>query len=135
MSTAAVATIACLALVGAAGLAVWVALQQRRADETARALTARKWDIVTLRAEVGALRQQMRDAGLPAAPPDEAGTDRRAGPDDHVREDDHSRGREPAPRSPAGVPRGPTGSAQSPTAWRRDRARGASSRPRRRRLF
>ncbi|RZT84637.1 hypothetical protein EV383_1488 [Pseudonocardia sediminis] len=147
MSSATVATIACLALVGAAGMAVWVALQQRRTDELARSLTARKWDIVTLRAELGALRRQVQGAAptddeQPVRAVDDGGGDRHGGDsrgggprDDGPRSDgpegDGHEGVEPAPRSQAGAVRSPA----APSAWRRDRARGASSRPRRRPLF
>ena len=62
MSTAAVATIACLALVGAAGLAVWVALQQRRADETARALKQLGQEKAELAQGFGSLQSALRNA-------------------------------------------------------------------------
>ncbi|MET0188439.1 MAG: hypothetical protein ABW212_05535 [Pseudonocardia sediminis] len=146
MSSATVATIACLALVGAAGMAVWVALQQRRTDELARSLTARKWDIVTLRAELGALRRQVQGAAPTDDDPpvravdddgDHRGGDpggdglRGDGPRGDGPEGDGHEGGEPAPRPQAGAVRSPA----APSAWRRDRARGASSRPRRRPLF
>lgn len=139
MSSATVATIACLALVGAAGMAVWVALQQRRTDELARALTARKWDIVTLRAELGALRQHVRGEGpgsaTPVARPGDDAAERPVVPpgDGHEGRDGGDAAFEP--RSPGGFSRATAGPVPSPTAWRRERTRGASSRPRRRRLF
>lgn len=118
MPPATVATIACLALVAVAGMAVWVASQRRRTDELARSLTTRKWEIVTLRAELGAIRRQVQGIG----------GDRTAGAPGWADP-------EPDPRVSTGRSRTPAGSSPSPTAWRRDRARGASSRPRRRRPF
>ncbi|MBW0106739.1 hypothetical protein, partial [Pseudonocardia sp. KRD291] len=61
MSSATVATIACLALVVAVATTVWVVVAHRRTDALARSLTARKWDIVTLRAELGAVRRRIQD--------------------------------------------------------------------------
>ncbi|MDN5918431.1 MAG: hypothetical protein L0I76_25595 [Pseudonocardia sp.] len=173
MSSATVATIACLALVATAGLIVWVARQQRRTDELARSLSDRKWDIAWLRAELGALRRQVQgpqtttptpqtpappqtSAPEPTAAPDsttapapptvpgggadqpirpgDLADDRDADDRDNVDERDDDRDTESEPPSPGGAPRTPAGPAPSPTAWRRDRARGTSSRPRRRRL-
>lgn len=73
------------AVVAWAALAGWIAagvllvLAHRRLDALERAHTARKWDIIGLRAELGALRRRLREAGVaepgPSEPePSEPGT-------------------------------------------------------------
>lgn len=104
--------IAVLALLGVVLVAGWMVVVHRRMSALSRSLTSRKWDIVGLRAEVGALRRQLGESG-PAGPAD--GPDVAADPDTRA--------------EPGGRPR-PTAGA---TAWRR--ARAAPARPRRRRPF
>lgn len=117
MSPVAVTTVGCLALVAALGAAAWSTVQHRRMSELERSLTARKWDIVTLRAELGALRRQLGHE-RPDARPGTVGDE----PDVPCAEPE-SRATDGRSRTSAG----PT------AAWRRDRARSAATTHRRRR--
>lgn len=136
MSTAAVATIAFLALVAGVGAAAWAVVEHRRVEGLERSLTARKWDIVTLRAELGALRQQV--VGDPVGPepvgPELSGP---GGADlggaDLDGADLGGPEQEPGARTPGTPGSRPRIPAAPTAAWRRDRARTGPTRPRRRR--
>lgn len=107
MSSPVVATVAWLALAVVVALGAAVVVLLRRLDVLTRAHSDRKWEIATLRSELGALRRALHPADEPPG----------SEPDDV--DDDGGR----APRSwPA-----------SPTAWRRDRGRSTGRSPRRRR--
>lgn len=104
------------AVVAWAALAGWIAagvllvLAHRRLDALERAHTARKWDIIGLRAELGALRRRLRDGGVAEPGPPEPGAS------------------EPGPSEPGTRTVLPT---TGPTAWRRAHRRPGV--PRRRR--
>ncbi len=124
MSTPVVATVAWLALAGTIGLGAVLVVLHRRFDALSRAYTDRKWEIATLRAELGAMRRGRR-------PPDESGTPTTA-----------SGGGTPPAGSPiAEQPSDPDADGAraarawpaSPTAWRRHRGRSPVRPPRRRR--
>ncbi|MEJ8279255.1 hypothetical protein [Pseudonocardia spirodelae] len=124
-----------VALVAWAALAGWIAagvllvLAHRRLERLEREHTARKWDLVALRAEVRALRRDAPRAGTTDAP---AGT----GPAADAPEGAAPEGTVPEGTVPAATgPRTLTG----PTAWRRthrptgSRASHRTGSPRRRR--
>ncbi|MFP5072240.1 hypothetical protein ACLFMI_21580 [Pseudonocardia nantongensis] len=100
--SALVTVVAWAGLAGAIAAGVLLVLAHLRIERLERAHTARKWDLVGLRAEIGALRRRLGEPG----PRGEAGPEPPGGPD---REASGRPG-----RRPAGA-RGPTG----PTAWRR----------------
>jgi hypothetical protein len=104
MSPPVVATVAWLALAVVVVLGGAVVVLLRRLDGLTRAHSDRKWEIATLRSELGALRRALHPADEPPEPEDA---------------DDGGRAARPWPASP--------------TAWRRDRGRAAGRPPRRRR--
>lgn len=137
MSPAALATVAFLALVAALGGAAWAAVQHRRIEVLARSLTSAKWDLITLRAELRALRQQLDGewSGAPEVPAQQSRSERMGAPDAPAARPAGALGNpgadgEPESRTSGSHPRVPAG----PTAaWRRDRARTAATKHRRRR--
>ncbi|TCK25511.1 hypothetical protein [Pseudonocardia endophytica] len=106
MSSPVVATVAWLALAVVVVLGAVVAVLSRRLDALTRAHSDRKWEIARLRAEMGALRRDVRPSDEPPEPEpadvDDGGRLSRSWP-------------------------------ASPTAWRRGRGH-PPVRPRRRRL-
>ncbi len=106
MSPPVVATVAWLALAMVVVLGAALVVLLRRLEVLTRAHSDRKWEIATLRSELGALRRDLHPAD---EPPDTE-------PDDV----------EDGARASRAWP-------SSPTAWRRDRGRTPPRSPRRRR--
>jgi len=121
MSTPVVATVAWLALAATIGLGAVLVVLHRRFDALSRAYTDRKWEIATLRAELGAMRRGRDPSGGSGTPPTAPGGTPPGGIPEQSSDPDAD-----GPRAARAWP-------ASPTAWRRHRGRPPVRPPRRRR--